>query len=86
MTESEFRRAVVGMKSRLVMSGESTSGRASALAEDWHKLGRARSLEELTGAIDAISLADVNRYLEGRRLGPVTIVTIGPEELKAPAG
>ncbi|MEC9373844.1 MAG: pitrilysin family protein, partial [Planctomycetota bacterium] len=50
ISQSEFDRAVVGMKSKLVMSGESTSARAGAIAGDFHKLGRPRSLEEMAAA------------------------------------
>lgn len=81
---SEFQRAVIGMKSRLVMAGESTGARAGALADDWHKLGRPRSLEELTAQIDAVTLEQVNGYLSKRDLGAPTIVTIGPEALRPP--
>lgn len=80
----EFSRAKVGMKSRLVMSGESTSARASALARDWHKLGRARSLEELTAQVDGVTLERVNEHLASRGLGRVTVCTIGPEALVMP--
>lgn len=81
--ESEFARAVVGMKSRLVMSGESTSARASALVRDWRKLGRARTLAEMARAVDAVTLDDVNDHLSRRSLGEVTIVSVGPEALRA---
>ncbi len=84
MTEDEFRRAAIGLKSRLVMSGESTSGRAAALARDWHKLGRARSLEELAGEIDALTLPRINEHLERRSLGEFTVATLGPEALTLP--
>ena len=47
ITQNEFDRAIVGMKSRLVFSGESTAGRAAALAADMHRLGRHRSLDEI---------------------------------------
>lgn len=82
VTEGEFQRAAMGMKSRLVMSGESTGARAGALARDWHKLGRPRSLEELTASIDALRLEDVNAYLSRRSLGRTTIATIGPAALE----
>lgn len=82
VTENEFARAVVGMKSRLVMSGESTGARASAIARDYAKLGRPRSLDELTRRIDAITLDEVNAYLARRTLGEITVATIGPEPLK----
>ncbi|CAE7867576.1 metG, partial [Symbiodinium necroappetens] len=84
ITREEFDRAAIGMKSRLVMSGESTSARAGAIARDFRKLGRARSLEELTGAIDALTLDEVNAYLARRRLGTLTVCTIGPSELSMP--
>jgi len=84
VTQSEFDRAVVGMKSRLVMSGESTGGRAGALSHDWFKLGRPRSLDEIAAKIDAVTLDQVNDYLARRTLGEITIATIGPEPLEAP--
>lgn len=88
VTREEMRRAVIGMKSRLVMSGESSSARAAALARDWHKLGRARSLDELAAAVDAVTLEGVNEHLARRSgsggLGATTIVTIGPKALTAP--
>lgn len=77
----EFDRAVVGMKSRLVMSGESTSARASALATDWFRIGRPRSLEEVEASIDAVTFERVNDYLSRRSLGEITVATIGPEPL-----
>lgn len=80
----EFDRAVIGMKSRLVFSGESTSGRAAALAYDHHRLGRPRSLEEVAGQIDAVTLGSVNAYLAGRTLGKLTIQTLGPSPLLPP--
>jgi len=82
VTESEFQRAIVGMKSKLVMSGESTGARASALARDWRKIGRARSLEDLTREVDGLTLDRVNAYLARRSLGKVTVATVGPGELK----
>jgi len=84
VTREEFDRAVVGLKSRLVFSGESTSARASALALDQHRLGRARTLEEITEAIDATTLDQVNEYLRSRDLGRLTIQTLGPQALRAP--
>lgn len=82
--QEEFDRAVVGMKSRLVFSGESTAGRAASLTSDYHRLGRPRSLAEIAAQIDAVTLGQVNDYLRTRRLGRMTIQTLGPAELKPP--
>lgn len=84
ITQSEFDRAIIGMTSRLVMSGESSSARASALAQDFRKIGRPRSLEERVAEIQRLTLKQVNEYLIRRRLGPCSIATIGKSELQAP--
>lgn len=84
VTADEFRRAVVGMKSRLVFAGESTAARASAMASDVHRLGRARTLDEILDALSAVTLDQVNAYLARRRLGRVTIQTLGPTPLTPP--
>jgi predicted Zn-dependent peptidase len=83
VTAEEFARAVVGYKSRLVMSGESTSARAASLAGDWYRLGRTRSLEQLAAEVDAITLEGLNRFI-ARSFGPVwrstrAAFTIGPK-------
>jgi predicted Zn-dependent peptidase len=84
-TREEFDRAIVGMKSRLVFSGESTSSRASALAGDVYRLGRPRSLGELAREIDAVTLDRVAAYLRTRTLGTMTIQTLGPVALTPPS-
>ncbi len=84
VTPEEFCRAVVGMKSGLVFSGESTGARASALASDVFRLGTPRSLEQLAAEVDAITLDQLNAYLATRSLGEVTIQTVGPEPLTPP--
>jgi len=84
VTQAEFSRAIVGMKSRLVFSGESTAARASALAADMHIYARPRSLEELAAKVDAVTLTMVNDYLSHRSPGRVTIQTLGPAPLTPP--
>ena len=85
VTAAEFGRAVVGLKSRLVMHGESTPARAAMLATDLFRRGRARSLDEVAAEIDAITLDALNAYLADRVTGPITIATIGPEPLPGAA-
>jgi predicted Zn-dependent peptidase len=80
--QSEFDRAIVGMKSNLVMSGESTSARAGAIAVDQYVLGRPRSLDELAQRVDAVTLDTLNGYLRDCPPGDFTLTTIGPEALK----
>lgn len=84
--QSELDRALVGMQSTLVMSGESSSARASAIAQDYRKIGRPRTLEERIDEIGRVTLKSVNGYLATRRLGACTVATIGPAALDAPRG
>jgi len=79
---SEFQRAVVGMKSRLVMQGESTGARAGAIVTDQFVLGRPRGLDELADRVDAITFDGLNRFLAEHPAGKMTIATIGPTPLK----
>ncbi len=82
--QAELDRALVGMKSGLIFSGESTGARAGALGLDQHRIGRPRPLDELLNAIDQITLDDVNGYLARRSIGSLTIVTLGSRALTPP--
>lgn len=81
----EFDRVVIGLKSQLIMQGESIPARASAIVQDCFRLGRARSLEEIAARIDEITLDQLNDYLARRAFGEFTVVSIGPVELKTPS-
>lgn len=80
--ESEFQRAMVGMKSNLVMQGESTGARASSIATDQFVLGKPRTLDELAKRVDSVTHEALNQYLADNPPGAMTITTIGPEALK----
>ncbi len=79
--QAEFDRAVIGLKSRLVMQGESTGARASSIANDLYNRGVARTLDEMRAELEAVTLKEVNTYLAARSAGPFTIVTLGPKAL-----
>lgn len=84
ITSDEFQRAMVGLRASIVFSGESTGARAAGLAGDMHRIGRGRTLEEIEAQYAGITLDQVNEYLGRREMGPVTIVTLGPSELRPP--
>ena len=83
-TPSEFERAVVGMKSGLVMQGESTSARAASIASDVHLYGHPRSLADHAAEVDTLALDRLNDYLAAHPPGAMTVVMLGPEPLKVP--
>ncbi len=82
--EAEFQRAIVGMKSRLVMQGESTAARAGAIASDQYTFGRPRPLEELIALVDGVTLERADDFVRQQPAGAMSIVTIGPQPLTPP--
>ncbi|GIW74331.1 MAG: peptidase M16 [Phycisphaerales bacterium] len=77
-TAEELERARVGLKSRLVFGGESTAARAGALANDYRRLGRCRSLEDRLAEVDAVTLEGLRGHLNGFADRPQTVLTLGP--------
>ncbi|MCA9277471.1 MAG: insulinase family protein [Phycisphaeraceae bacterium] len=86
ITEDEFAIAKTGLKASTIFEGESTAARASALAVDQFRLGKPRALDELAAQIDAVTLDQLNEYVQRRSLAHATIQTLGPAALKAPEG
>jgi predicted Zn-dependent peptidase len=81
----EIDRAHVQARSSLVMQGESTAARAASMASDYRHLGRPRSLEEISEAIEAVTLDEVMDYLRAFPAEGFTILTIGPEPIDTAA-
>lgn len=81
VSADELSRARTGILSHLVMQGESSSARASALARDMFLFGRPRSLAELRHEIERIDLDTLNAFLAGQPDKAFTITTLGPKAL-----
>jgi len=84
VTPEELQRARVGLLSSLVMHGESTTARASAIGSDMALLGRVRSLEEIREGIESVTPERLVEHL--RRCPPAhfTVTTLGPRPLTLP--
>jgi predicted Zn-dependent peptidase len=78
VSDEEVARAVIGLRSRLVMSGESTSARAAAISQDMFRLGRPRTLAERAAQFESVTAERLCAYLRGRDFGEMTVVSIGP--------
>jgi len=63
VSADELARAKVGVKSALVMQGESVQARSASLARDLFLLGRARSLDEILKRVEAVGLEELNAFL-----------------------
>lgn len=81
--EAELARCKARAKSSLIMAQESTSGRAGSLARNWFYLGRIVTLDEVRAKIDALTTKTVLDYVHSHPAQDFTVLTIGPEPLKA---
>ena len=73
-----------GLKSSLIMQQESSMSRSGSLASDWFYLGRVRTLEEISGALDALTPESVGSFAARQAIDEMTIVTLGPKALEMP--
>jgi predicted Zn-dependent peptidase len=85
VTPDEFTRAKTGLKSAIILQGESSGARANSIVRDQHLLGRPRSLEEISAAIDRVSREDVDRHVAEHEPREFVVAVIGsqPVEVRA---
>ena len=81
ISEDELQRGKTGLKTSLVMQGESTSARSSSIATDYFLLGRVRSLSEIRDRISALSVDSILEFLRKHPFEDFTVVTIGPNSV-----
>ncbi len=82
LEELETMRA--GLKSSLIMQQESSMGRSGSIASDWFHLGRVRSLDEISAALDALTPESVGAFAAESAEKDLTILTLGPNPLVLP--
>lgn len=81
VSEDELERARTGLLSQLVMQGESSGARASALARDTFLLGEPRRVDDVKAALLSVSHNDLNRYLATSYRPEFTVLTLGAKPL-----
>jgi len=84
--DAELDRLKARIKSALIMQQESSSARSSSLARDWYHLGYARTLDEISRLIDALSSRSINAYLARHPPENFTVVTLGSRQLEVRDG
>ena len=82
VSEDELKRSRTGLLSQLVMQGESSGARASALARDTFLLGEPRRVEDIKTSLDNITLNSLNQYLAQHYDPRFTVLTLGPKALQ----
>ena len=89
LTDEELALGKTRLKSRVILSSESTGSRVMRLGRDWFYEQRFRPLHESREAIDAVTLDQVMDYLAQARItetlgmvafGPLTAVDLGLEQ------
>lgn len=73
-----------GLKSSLIMQQESSISRAGSLASDWFYLGKVRSIDEISSALDALTPASVGDFASKNDTAGMTVLTLGPTPLDQP--
>ena len=81
ISEAELTRAKTQLKSDTIMGLDLSGTRSAWMDSDWHHLGRVRTIEEITQAIDAVTVDDVLAYLNAFPAKDFVGVVIGPEPI-----
>ena len=81
ISEEELQIAKAGLKSALILQSESSSSRASGIANDYYMLGRVRSLDEIKEKIEQTTVDSVLGFLRENKFEKFTVVTIGPTKI-----
>jgi predicted Zn-dependent peptidase len=77
VTQAEFERARAALVAGAVFGAESLRGRVVALTRDLSLFGAVRQPSDLRRQIEALTLAQVNDFLEGWEPGQPNLVTLG---------
>ncbi len=83
----ELDRLKARIKSGLIMQQESSSSRSSSIARDWFHLGRVRTLDEVGGLVDALTLREHQRLSGRTSAGAISPSSRwDPKPLEVPVG
>ncbi len=86
VAEDELERLRARFKSGLIMQQESSTSRAASMGSDWRLLGRVRSMEEISQAINDLNSDSINEFLTAHRPTGFQVVSLGAKRLEMPVG
>lgn len=81
LTNAEVERAIVGIVARTQTSGDITRAHCAELVGDLFHYGRPIPMEEKLAKVEAVTVADVQRYLATHPRSALSVVTLGPRPL-----
>jgi predicted Zn-dependent peptidase len=82
VTQAEIDRAITGIVTRSQTQGDITRAKAAEFVEDLFYYDRPIPTEEKLDKIRAVTVPDVCRYLKAHPRESLSVVTVGPKELK----
>ena len=84
VSEDELSRLKVQFRSGMIMQQESCRSRVGSIAFDWYRLGRVRTLEEITDIITSLDVESINEHVAAHPPQNFDLVTLGtaPLDLK----
>jgi predicted Zn-dependent peptidase len=80
--EEELSRLKVQFRSGLIMQQESCRSRAGSIASDWDRLGRVRTLDEITEIITGLNVDSINQHITEKPPQNFDLVTLGNAPLE----
>lgn len=83
--EDELERFKVRIQSHLIMQQESSSSRASTMANDWYFLNRVLEPEEIEARIAEVTPKKIEAVWDTLQIDQTRIVTLGPNPLRVAA-
>jgi len=81
LTDAEVHRAIVGIVARTETRGDITRAHCAELIADLFYFGRPIPIEEKLARVEAVTVADIRRYLAEHPRDRISVVTLGPREL-----
>ena len=81
ISDEELARAKANLKASLIMNDESSSGRASTNSGAYWMAGEIRSNEEIKRAIEKISIAELEQFVELFPVEKMAVLTLGTRKL-----
>ena len=81
LSEEELERAKTGIIAEETTSGAGPDSHASELLVDHFHMGRVVPMEQKLEAVRAVTIADIQRYLQSHSRDALSIVTVGKDPL-----
>jgi predicted Zn-dependent peptidase len=81
ITQEELDRARANVLTAIIMSEESPGSRASSNSTDWWVAGELRTLDQIKNGLKAVTIQDINNYLERFPIKEYALTTLGAKDI-----